>query len=108
MGCCQISGKNLFLSKSRAIMHRLREAPDFLNRKLRGSLPGKGIGKTFSRRPGVVPSGDLHMFEAQPSGAAEDAAKKINDGVGQRLPFTDKQDFEDARRGFMGPLPDGR
>jgi alkyl sulfatase BDS1-like metallo-beta-lactamase superfamily hydrolase len=32
--------------------------------------------------------------------------QKINAGVLQQLPFADKQDFADVRRGFMAPLPD--
>ena len=44
---------------------------------------------------------------AQTGGAASGTTKKINAGVLQQLPFTDRQDFEDARRGFIAPLPDG-
>ena len=33
-------------------------------------------------------------------------SKFINAAVLQQLPFADKQDFEDARRGFIAPLPD--
>ncbi|MGD0827918.1 MAG: alkyl sulfatase dimerization domain-containing protein [Desulfobaccales bacterium] len=32
--------------------------------------------------------------------------KLINDAVLQQLPFANKRDFEDARRGFIAPLPD--
>ena len=44
---------------------------------------------------------------AQPGGAASDITKKQNAGVLQQLPFADKQDFEDAQRGFIAPLPEG-
>ncbi len=35
------------------------------------------------------------------------ATKKINAAVVKQLPFADKQDFADASRGFIAPLPDG-
>jgi len=44
---------------------------------------------------------------AQPGGDAADSTKKINAALLQQLPFADRQDFEDARRGFIAPLPDG-
>ncbi len=43
---------------------------------------------------------------AQPPGSASAATKKQQAGVLQQLSFADKQDFEDARRGFIAPLPD--
>ena len=42
---------------------------------------------------------------AQPGSEASAPTRKENAGVLQQLPFTDKQDFEDARQGFMAPLP---
>lgn len=42
---------------------------------------------------------------AQPKPATE-ATKKANAAVLQELPFNNKQDFEDAQRGFIAPLPD--
>lgn len=36
---------------------------------------------------------------------ATDATKKANDAIANYLPFTNKQDFEDARRGFIADLP---
>ena len=44
---------------------------------------------------------------AQQGGGATAATQKINAAVLQQLPLTDKQDFEDARRGFIAPLPEG-
>ena len=44
---------------------------------------------------------------AQLNGEASGTTKKINAGILQQLPLTDKQDFDDARRGFIAPLPDG-
>ncbi|WP_339486544.1 alkyl/aryl-sulfatase [Pseudomonas sp. EL_65y_Pfl2_R95] len=36
---------------------------------------------------------------------ATDATKKANDAIANYLPFTNKQDFEDAKRGFIADLP---
>ncbi len=44
---------------------------------------------------------------AQQMGAASGSTNKINARVLQQLPFADQQDFADARRGFIAPLPDG-
>lgn len=38
---------------------------------------------------------------------AAPSTQKLNTGVLQQLPFADQQDFEDARRGFIAPLPEG-
>ena len=38
---------------------------------------------------------------------ASNETKKTNSGIQRELPFQDKQDFEDAQRGFIAPLPDG-
>ncbi len=40
-------------------------------------------------------------------GEASGHTKKIQAAVLRQLPFADQQDFEDARRGFIAPLPDG-
>lgn len=37
---------------------------------------------------------------------ASAATRAINKAVGQELDFKDRQDFEDAQRGFIAPLPD--
>jgi linear primary-alkylsulfatase len=37
---------------------------------------------------------------------AEPATRQANHAVLTQLPFADRQDFEDARRGFIGSLPD--
>ena len=50
---------------------------------------------------------------AEPSSAfaqsrdAEPASRAVNDGFLKTLPFSDKADFEDAKRGFVATLPDG-
>ena len=38
---------------------------------------------------------------------ATDHTKAMNDAVLRELPFEDRQDFEDASRGLIAPLPDG-
>jgi alkyl sulfatase BDS1-like metallo-beta-lactamase superfamily hydrolase len=38
---------------------------------------------------------------------AEPATREANAAVLNALPFSDRQDFEDARRGFLAALPDG-
>jgi alkyl sulfatase BDS1-like metallo-beta-lactamase superfamily hydrolase len=38
---------------------------------------------------------------------ATDATKKANAAFAKTLNFDDKRDFEDAKRGFLAPLPDG-
>lgn len=42
---------------------------------------------------------------AQPGGEASKQTKEVNAGVLKKLPFADKQDFADAERGFIAPLP---
>ncbi|MCX5893823.1 MAG: MBL fold metallo-hydrolase, partial [Deltaproteobacteria bacterium] len=49
----------------------------------------------------------LAVAGAQQPGSASAATKKHNAELLQQLPFADKQDFEDAKRGFIAPLPDG-
>ena len=39
--------------------------------------------------------------------AATDATRTANAQLLESLPFSDRQDFEDADRGFIAPLPDG-
>ncbi|EGP10174.1 alkyl sulfatase [Bradyrhizobiaceae bacterium SG-6C] len=38
---------------------------------------------------------------------AESASRAVNDAFLKTLPFNDRADFEDARRGFIATLPDG-
>lgn len=38
---------------------------------------------------------------------AEPASRAVNDGFLKTLPFNDRADFEDAKRGFIATLPDG-
>jgi len=38
---------------------------------------------------------------------AEPASRAVNDAFLKTLPFSDRADFEDARRGFIATLPDG-
>lgn len=45
-------------------------------------------------------------FAAESPKDAAEATRKANDALLQELPFADKQDFEDARRGYVGPLKD--
>jgi len=45
-------------------------------------------------------------FNLPPSGATL-STKKNNANLLAQLPLADDQDFEDASRGFMAPLPDG-
>ncbi len=45
------------------------------------------------------------VAQEQPKPASE-ATKKANAAVLAELPFSNKQDFEDAQRGFIAPLPD--
>jgi len=47
------------------------------------------------------------MAAAQQVGGASDHTKKIQARVLEQLPFADQQDFADAQRGFIAPLPDG-
>jgi len=47
------------------------------------------------------------MAEAQKTGEASKNTKNINAGLVGQLPFAEQQDFEDARQGFIAPLPDG-
>ncbi|MFO0694123.1 MAG: alkyl sulfatase dimerization domain-containing protein [Polyangiales bacterium] len=41
-----------------------------------------------------------------PVGVATDATRAAQGGVGRELPFTNREDFEDAKRGFIGTLDD--
>ena len=54
---------------------------------------------------GLLP-GRVVAAAAQPGSEASAPTRKVNAAVLQQLPFTNKQDFEDARRGFIAPLPD--
>ena len=47
------------------------------------------------------------MAGAQQIGEASGRTKKLHNDVLQQLPFADQQDFDDAQRGFIAPLPDG-
>jgi alkyl sulfatase BDS1-like metallo-beta-lactamase superfamily hydrolase len=50
------------------------------------------------------------MASAQPIAAkdAEPATRAANAAVQRALPFANRDDFDDARRGFLGTLPGGR
>ena len=50
---------------------------------------------------GVKPSGSAAPKDAEP------ATQQANASVLKELNFTDREDFEDARRGFIAELPDG-
>jgi alkyl sulfatase BDS1-like metallo-beta-lactamase superfamily hydrolase len=47
-----------------------------------------------------------HSTLAQPKKATS-ATKEVNAALLKKLPFANTQDFEDASRGFIAPLPDG-
>lgn len=51
---------------------------------------------TFGNSPTLAQSGD-----------AEPASRAINDTFLKTLPFNDRADFDDAKRGFIATLPDG-
>src|ERR1700741_2520040 len=38
---------------------------------------------------------------------AEPATRAVNEGFAKSLPFSDRADFDDAKRGFIATLPDG-
>jgi alkyl sulfatase BDS1-like metallo-beta-lactamase superfamily hydrolase len=48
----------------------------------------------------------LAVAGAQQPGSASASTKKNNAELLPQLPFADKHDFEDAKRGFIAPLPD--
>jgi alkyl sulfatase BDS1-like metallo-beta-lactamase superfamily hydrolase len=48
----------------------------------------------------------VHAADVQPNNATE-ATKATNATILQELPFSNTQDFKDAKRGFIAPLPDG-
>ncbi len=52
----------------------------------------------------IAAAGTAH---AQGAKNATDATKAAKAAVLQSLPFSDRQSFGDARRGFIAPLPDG-
>lgn len=48
------------------------------------------------------------FIQASPSKAATDITAELNKSVLNQLPFSDTQSFEDARRGFIAALPQGK
>jgi alkyl sulfatase BDS1-like metallo-beta-lactamase superfamily hydrolase len=48
----------------------------------------------------------LPASQTQTQGDATAQTRDANARLAQQLPFQDKQDFEDARRGFVATLPD--
>ncbi len=71
---------------------------------------GVVVGLLLARSPAP-----LVLGAGGPAGAAADAGgprpataatKKANAAFAAGLPFADKRDFEDARKGFIAPLPD--
>ena len=67
-------------------------------------MPGKGFepGEVRIRHAQPAPAG----AEAAPKGATQ-FTKEINAMFLKVLPFDDRQDFEDAQKGFIAPLYDG-
>ena len=53
----------------------------------------------------VLAAGTTAMAQVEPKAATE-ATKKANAAVLNQLPFADKQDFEDANRGFVATVPE--
>src|ERR1700709_1409846 len=49
---------------------------------------------------------DCQQVSAQ-SKDAEPATRAVNDSFAKSLPFSDRADFDDAKRGFIATLPDG-
>src|SRR5271157_2128866 len=86
---------------------------------MQGGHVGPPLRKAIERRAGMLEINVVLMLiglclvvglavaEAQQPGSASAATKKHNAELLQQLPFTDQQDFEDAKRGFIAPLPDG-
>ncbi|MDQ6532176.1 alkyl sulfatase dimerization domain-containing protein [Flavobacterium sp. LHD-85] len=46
----------------------------------------------------------IHVFAQQATKSASSITEKANNAVLNQLPFNDKQDFEDAKKGFIAPL----
>ncbi len=57
-----------------------------------------------TRAPSAVPVPQSLLDAARD---AEAATRAVNAALRERLPFHDRQDFEDARRGLVAPVPDG-
>ena len=53
----------------------------------------------------VLAAGTTAMAQVEPKAATE-ATKKAKAAVLNQLPFADKQDFEDANRGFVATVPE--
>ena len=51
----------------------------------------------------LIASTQIHAQQ----GDAEPASRAVNDSFLKTLPFSDRADFDDARRGFIATLPDG-
>lgn len=56
--------------------------------------------------PAGVAALALTTTPALAQNAPTDATQKANAAVARELPFSNKQDFEDVRKGFIAPLPD--
>jgi alkyl sulfatase BDS1-like metallo-beta-lactamase superfamily hydrolase len=56
--------------------------------------------------PAPPPAPNAAAPKGQP-GPASEATKAANDALLKAYPFGDKQDFENAKRGLIAPLPDG-
>src|SRR5690348_9087259 len=46
-------------------------------------------------------------LNSSPTSAQSRDAEPVNDAFTKSLPFSDRADFDDARRGFIATLPDG-
>lgn len=65
----------------------------------------KHVGRALVCALFFISTGVGAAAEAQPKAATE-ATKAANAAVLDRLPFADKQDFEDANRGFIATVPE--
>lgn len=62
-------------------------------------------------KSGIIYASLILMYAAVAAAAQEpkeatDITKKANDAILKKLPFENKQDFDDAKRGFVATIPD--
>lgn len=72
-------------------------------KKIQIGEPEEEMAKTRSAQPKHTPPAPTSNKPKEASNATKTANAKFLD----ELPFNDMQDFEDAKRGFIAPLPDG-
>ncbi|WHI49627.1 alkyl sulfatase dimerization domain-containing protein [Microbulbifer sp. MLAF003] len=70
-------------------------------------LADQGISATFLARLAFIISLQFSVFTyADPPNPASAVTQKANQTVLKELPFDNRQDFENVKRGFIAPLPD--